>query len=111
MVGAAAFVAGATHTVATAVIVFELTGQLTHMIPVLTGVLVARAVAPGFSVPIYDLLMSIKNLPYLAAAKMTLLVDRTALDLVEEDPKYLTIKSTYLEAYDLVMATTGKELE
>lgn len=74
----------------------------------LIGVLVARAIAPAFSVPIYDLLMSIKSLPYLAAAKMTLLVDRTATDLLEEDPKFLSIKSSYLDAYNLIMETAGR---
>lgn len=35
LAGAAAVAAGATHTISTAVIVFELTGQLDHLIPVL----------------------------------------------------------------------------
>jgi hypothetical protein len=108
LVSAAAFVSGATHTVSTAVIVFELTGQLTHMIPVLTGVLVARAVAPGMAVPLYDLLMSIKSLPYLAAAKLSLLYDRTVKDLLVEEPQFLTRESTYLDVYDILMATAGK---
>lgn len=35
VVGAAAFSAGVTRTLSTSVIVFELTGQLNHMLPVL----------------------------------------------------------------------------
>lgn len=45
MVAAAALTSGATHTLSTAVIVFELTGQLHHMLPVLVGVVVAYAVS------------------------------------------------------------------
>ena len=44
VVGAAAMAAGVTRTVSTAVIVFELTGQLNHMLPVLVAVLFACAV-------------------------------------------------------------------
>jgi chloride channel 2 len=105
VVGAAAWVGGGTHTVSTAVIIFELTGQLNHMIPVLGGVLIARAIAPAFSVPIYDLLMSIKALPYLPAAKLNELYNRTAVELIDPHCKYLTTESTYNEAYELLMAT------
>ena len=42
VVGAAAFTAGVTHTVSIAVIVFELTSQLSYMLPVLLAVLIAR---------------------------------------------------------------------
>lgn len=52
--------------------------------------------------------MSIKALPYLAAAKLNLLYDRTAADLLEKDPKYLTTQSTYLDGFELLMETSGK---
>jgi chloride channel 2 len=107
VVAAAAFVGGGTHAVSTAVVVFELTGQLTHMIPVLIGVLVARAIAPAFSIPIYDLLMSIKSLPYLAAANLEHMRDRTAKDLVERDCLYLRTDATFNQAFDLLMKTSG----
>ena len=35
MVGAAALSGAATHTISTSVIVFELTGQITHILPVM----------------------------------------------------------------------------
>ena len=44
VVGAAAMAAGVTRTISTAVIVFELTGQLNHMLPVLVAVLAACGV-------------------------------------------------------------------
>lgn len=45
VVGAASFTAGVTGTVSTAVIVFELTSQLSYMIPVLLAVLIGRSSA------------------------------------------------------------------
>lgn len=54
VVGAAALTSGATHTLSTSVIVFELTGQLHHMLPVLVAVLVAYAVAGTFAASVYD---------------------------------------------------------
>ena len=35
IVGAAAFAGAVTHTISTSVIVFELTGQITHILPVM----------------------------------------------------------------------------
>ena len=37
VVGAAAMAGGVTHTISTSVIVFELTGQITHILPVMVG--------------------------------------------------------------------------
>ena len=71
IVGAAAMASGATHTVSTAVIILELTGQMNHMLPVLLSVLIARSVASTYTISIYDLFSSIGNLPFLADAKVT----------------------------------------
>ena len=38
VVGAAAMAGGVTHTISTSVIVFELTGQITHILPVMVSV-------------------------------------------------------------------------
>eukprot|EP01119_Soliformovum_irregulare_P019855 TRINITY_DN6369_c3_g1_i2.p1 TRINITY_DN6369_c3_g1~~TRINITY_DN6369_c3_g1_i2.p1 ORF type:complete len:531 (+),score=121.88 TRINITY_DN6369_c3_g1_i2:209-1594(+) len=65
VVGAAAFSAGVTRTLSTSVIVFELTGQLSHMLPVLISVLLATAVGNIFGPNVYDRLLQGKGLPYL----------------------------------------------
>lgn len=36
--GAAALAGSVTHTISTSVIVFELTGQITHILPVMVGI-------------------------------------------------------------------------
>ncbi|CAI2343257.1 unnamed protein product [Caenorhabditis sp. 36 PRJEB53466] len=65
VVGAAAFCGAVTHTVSVAVIVFELTGQLCHLLPVMIAVLIANATASYLQPSIYDSIIRIKNLPYL----------------------------------------------
>ena len=56
VVGAAALTASVTGTVSIAVIVFELTNQLHHMMPVLLAVVVARAVGAYFSPNIFEII-------------------------------------------------------
>ncbi len=50
VVGAASLVSGATHTISTAVVVFEITGQLHMMIPTLIAVLIAYSVSGSITV-------------------------------------------------------------
>ncbi|EYB85745.1 hypothetical protein Y032_0292g1595 [Ancylostoma ceylanicum] len=65
VVGAASFCGSVTHTISVAVIVFELTGQLMHILPVMIAVLVANIVCSYFQPSIYDSIILIKELPYL----------------------------------------------
>ena len=65
MVGAAAFSGAVTHTLSTSVIVFEMTGQITHVLPVMIAVLIANAIAQLLQPSIYDSMIQIKKLPYL----------------------------------------------
>ncbi|XP_043199053.1 chloride channel protein 2-like [Amphibalanus amphitrite] len=65
IVGAAALAGSVTHTISTSVIVFELTGQITHILPVMIAVLIANAVSQLLQPSIYDSIIQIKKLPYL----------------------------------------------
>ncbi|XP_059218337.1 chloride channel protein 2 isoform X7 [Stomoxys calcitrans] len=65
VVGAAAFSGAVTHTVSVAVIVFEMTGQITHVVPVMIAVLIANAIAALLQPSMYDSIILIKKLPYL----------------------------------------------
>ncbi|GAB9470045.1 hypothetical protein Gpo141_00007301, partial [Globisporangium polare] len=56
VVGAACFASSATQTVSTSVIFFELTGQLSHMIPVMLACIVAYFVSGTIAPSIYDVL-------------------------------------------------------
>lgn len=63
--GAAAMTGAVTHTVSTAVICFELTGQISHILPMMVAVILANMVAQGLQPSLYDSIIQIKKLPYL----------------------------------------------
>ncbi|XP_050434534.1 chloride channel protein 2 isoform X2 [Adelges cooleyi] len=65
VVGAAAFSGSVTHSISVSVIAFEMTGQITHIIPVMMAVLISNAVAVLLQPSLYDSIILIKNLPYL----------------------------------------------
>ncbi|KAK6641646.1 hypothetical protein RUM44_013361 [Polyplax serrata] len=64
-VGAAAFSGAVTHTISVSVIVFEMTGQITHIIPIMIAVLISNATAALLQPSLYDSIILIKKLPYL----------------------------------------------
>ncbi|XP_060533656.1 chloride channel protein 2 isoform X2 [Cylas formicarius] len=64
-VGAAAFSGAVTHTISVSVIVFEMTGQITHIIPIMIAVLISNAIASLLAPSLYDSIILIKRLPYL----------------------------------------------
>lgn len=63
--GAAAMTGAVTHTVSTAVICFELTGQISHILPMMVAVILANMVAQGLQPSLYDSIIQVKKLPYL----------------------------------------------
>jgi hypothetical protein len=62
VVGAAALTGSATGTASTAVIVFEITGQIEHLLPVLVAVLIANGIAAQITDTIYDRYVCLKCL-------------------------------------------------
>lgn len=65
VVGASAFAGAATHTVSVGVILFEMTGQITHLLPVMIATLISCAVATILQPSIFDSIIVLKKLPYL----------------------------------------------
>lgn len=65
VVGAAAFTAGVTRAFSVAVVIFEVTGQLKHMLPTLAAVVIAVVVGNGINRSLYDTLIIMKELPYM----------------------------------------------
>ena len=53
------------HTVSTAVICFELTGQIAHILPMMVAVILANMVAQSLQPSLYDSIIQVKKLPYL----------------------------------------------
>jgi len=63
LVGASAFIAGATGAISTAVIIFEITAQLSYMVPVLVAVIIGRQAGRLISPDFYEALQIMKKLP------------------------------------------------
>lgn len=66
VVGAAAFTAGVTRAFSVAVVIFEVTGQLKHMLPTLSAVVIAVVVGNGINRSLYDTLIIMKEMPYMS---------------------------------------------
>ncbi|XP_067307516.1 chloride channel protein 2c isoform X3 [Pseudorasbora parva] len=112
VVGAAALSGAVTHTVSTAVIVFELTGQISHILPIMIAVILANAVAQSLQPSIYDSIIRIKKLPYLPELgwghheKYNIRVE----DIMVRNVHYITLNSTYRDLHDILMTGHLKTL-
>uniref|UniRef100_A0A8B9JJU7 Chloride channel, voltage-sensitive 2b n=1 Tax=Astyanax mexicanus TaxID=7994 RepID=A0A8B9JJU7_ASTMX len=112
VVGAAALSGAVTHTVSTAVIVFELTGQISHILPIMIAVILANAVAQSLQPSIYDSIIRIKKLPYLPELgwghheKYNIRVE----DIMVRDVRYITLNCTYRDLHDVLLTERLKTL-
>jgi len=102
VVGAAAFSAGVTRTVASGIIVFELTGQMTHLLPVLITVLIAASVGNFFTLSVYDTLLREKGLPFIPAIKNNKLMKKTVGFIMNTDLHLVTTEMNYHDLQDLL---------
>ncbi|KAI1235948.1 hypothetical protein IHE44_0002041 [Lamprotornis superbus] len=110
--GAAALSGAVTHTVSTAVIVFELTGQISHILPVMIAVILANAVAQSLQPSLYDSIIRIKKLPYLPELgwghheKYNVRVE----DIMVRDIRYVTLNCKYRDLQQVLHSTKMKNL-
>ncbi|XP_004629081.1 chloride channel protein 1 [Octodon degus] len=112
VIGAAALTGAVSHTVSTAVICFELTGQIAHILPMMVAVILANMVAQSLQPSLYDSIIQVKKLPYLPdlgwnqLSKFTIFVE----DIMVRDVKFVSASCTYGELRNLLQATTVKTL-
>nr|XP_055058505.1 chloride channel protein 2a isoform X3 [Misgurnus anguillicaudatus] len=111
VVGAAALSGAVTHTVSTAVIVFELTGQISHILPVMIAVILANAVAQSLQPSLYDSIIRIQKLPYLpelgwGQEKYNIRVE----DIMVRDVRHITLSSSYRDLQDALVTGHLKTL-
>ncbi|XP_026710770.1 chloride channel protein 2, partial [Athene cunicularia] len=112
VVGAAALSGAVTHTVSTAVIVFELTGQISHILPVMIAVILANAVAQSLQPSLYDSIIRIKKLPYLPELgwghheKYNVRVE----NIMVRDIRYITLNCKYRDLQHVLVSTKMKSL-
>ncbi|KAL6073000.1 Chloride channel protein 2 [Balamuthia mandrillaris] len=93
IVGAAAFAAAVTHTLSSAVIVFELTGEIALSLPIGLAVMVAIAVCSSFEVSIYEKITIFRGLPFLPDIPHRTW-NKTAGDFMRTDVPFLTKDSS-----------------
>ena len=94
VIGAAGVASSVTRTISVCVIVFELTGQVTFLIPLLMCVLTSYAISNSLSISFFDLLLDMKNLPYIPALKSQQAYSLDASDIMNKNFLYLTRDST-----------------
>ncbi|OWZ06243.1 Chloride Channel (ClC) protein, partial [Phytophthora megakarya] len=99
VVGASCFAASATQTVSTAVIFFELTSQLSHMVPVMTACTVSYFVCGAISPSIYDILAGWAGLHSVCYdLNEHVLSQKIAQDYMSPITVFFTKETTYDEA-------------
>ncbi|CAH0487134.1 unnamed protein product [Peronospora farinosa] len=108
VVGAASFTAGATGTISIAVIVFELTGQLSYMIPVLLCVIVGRAVTRSFSLDMYETMARQKNLPQWPDLTKQISYSLSAGDLMRDVPSFYLVRHQTLASIKHLLDVTSR---
>ncbi|KAM4631445.1 chloride channel protein 1-like [Polymixia lowei] len=107
VIGAAALTGAVTHTVSTAVICFELTGQISHILPMMVAVILANMVAQGLQPSLYDSIIQVKKLPYLPElgfghiSQYNIFVE----DIMVRKVKFISSQSTYREVLHLLDTT------
>ncbi|XP_053409534.1 chloride channel protein 1 isoform X2 [Nycticebus coucang] len=112
VIGAAALTGAVSHTVSTAVICFELTGQIAHILPMMVAVILANMVAQSLQPSLYDSIIQVKKLPYLPdlgwnqLSKYTIFVE----DIMVRDVKFVSASCTYGDLRTLLQTTTVKTL-
>uniref|UniRef100_A0A8C8RZ99 Chloride voltage-gated channel 1 n=1 Tax=Pelusios castaneus TaxID=367368 RepID=A0A8C8RZ99_9SAUR len=112
VIGAAALTGAVSHTVSTAVICFELTGQISHILPMMVAVILANMVAQSLQPSLYDSIIQVKKLPYLPdlgwnyISKYNIFVE----DIMVCDVKFVSSTCTYQDLQTLLQGTTVKTL-
>ncbi|XP_043935803.1 chloride channel protein 1 [Protopterus annectens] len=112
VIGAAALTGAVTHTVSTAVICFELTGQISHILPMMVAVILANMVAQSLQPSLYDSIIQVKKLPYLPDLgwshmnKYNIFVE----DIMVRDVKYLSYICVYRDLQNVIESCCLKTL-
>ena len=110
IVGAASVAGGVTRTLSIAMIIFEIIGQTSHMIPILIGVLLSYAVSSSLSLSAFDTLIDIKNLPFLSTNTGYSTYHLSAKDLMNRNFLYLTAESSKLADIAVIISKVGNSV-
>nr|XP_028597229.1 chloride channel protein ClC-Kb-like isoform X3 [Podarcis muralis] len=111
LAGAAAFSGSVTHTLSTALLAFEMTGQIAHILPVILAVLIANAIAQKFQPSFYDGTIIVKKLPYLPRIRSRHIGSYkvTTEEFMNTKFVYLPRDATFQEILSTVTSTDDSE--
>uniref|UniRef100_A0A8C8A3F2 Chloride channel, voltage-sensitive 1a n=1 Tax=Oryzias sinensis TaxID=183150 RepID=A0A8C8A3F2_9TELE len=112
VIGAAALTGAVTHTVSTAVICFELTGQISHILPMMVAVILANMVAQGLQPSLYDSIIQVKKLPYLPELGFGHMSQYNTFveNIMVRKVKFISSQSTYREVKHLLDSSSLKTI-
>jgi H+/Cl- antiporter ClcA len=104
MVGAACVMSGATHSVSSAIIIFELTGQVSYLLPMLLSCLIANLTAQAFSISFFDVFLLMKNLPHLPSIKSNSLYQLTTEKIMMKELYPIKIDNfNYINSLEILL--------
>lgn len=106
----AAMCGGVTGSLSVAVIAFEITGQLTHFLPIIVCVLCSNLVARYLGPTIYESTIELKNLPFLPTMIKASAISHRVLveDFMETDVKFLWKDCTFQQINDILNSNAQK---
>lgn len=90
VVGGCCVGGAATKTVSTVIIVYELTGQVALMMPVMIGLCVAILASNGVTQGIFDIVMEFKNFPFMPGLGNADAYNMKASDIMNKNFLYVT---------------------
>eukprot|EP00871_Galdieria_phlegrea_P004572 jgi/Galph1/5115/GphlegSOOS_G3719.1 len=102
VVAAAAFTTGVTRALSCAVIIFEVTGQLRHLVPTLIAVLFAFVTGNIFNRSLYDTLIIMKNIPYMPYMRKDIRPDMNTSNIMRTDYVAIQEESSRLMLHKLL---------
>lgn len=103
MAGSAGAFSGFSHTVSSALMIFEMTGQERFASLLLISALISNLVGQSLSMGIFDVLLAIKNIPHLPALKSTETYKLLAGDLMEKIDYALELKDmTIIKSFEVL---------
>ncbi|XP_042328702.1 chloride channel protein ClC-Ka-like isoform X2 [Sceloporus undulatus] len=111
LAGAAAYSGAVTQTISTALLTFELTGQMSHILPVLVAVLVSNAISQRLQPSFFEGIIIAKKLPFLPKLSVGKSQGHNlyAEDFMVTDLQYLSWESKYKDLRRLLKTSSLKQ--
>jgi len=104
IVGSACVMSGATHSISSAIIIFELTGQTSYIIPMLLSCLFANLTSQAIASSFFDVFLLMKNLPHLPSIKSSNLYLFNAKEIMSKELYSINLKKiNVINSLDLLL--------